>query len=151
MPARAVAEGRPLLEIYERDAFDAEMRRAGIAGLGSFVPQPPPNALLLLPLVRLDPTAAKAVWTLLLAAAYAGAFLVLRRALEADAARLALVFLLPSAALANAFAYGQPYPLLLLALSASLAAALRGRWFRSGLLVAPVLLLKPYALSLIHI
>src|SRR6185369_10137263 len=53
VPARAAVEGRDLGRLYERDAFDREMRRSGLSGMGSFVPHPPPNALLLLPVAAL--------------------------------------------------------------------------------------------------
>jgi alpha-1,2-mannosyltransferase len=145
LPARMVVEGRPLARLYERDFFQAEARRAGLAQLGSFVPQPPANALLLVPLGGLAPVPAKAAWTLVLAAAYAAALPVLRSATGLPWPVVALVLLLPTSSLANALAYGQPYPLLLLLLSLSLLLLLRGREFLGGLLLAPVLLLKLYA------
>ena len=69
VPARAALEGRTLDRAYEWQWFRAEAARVSLPGLGSFVPHPPANALLLLPLAGLSPPLAKAVWTLLLAAA----------------------------------------------------------------------------------
>lgn len=125
------------------------MRRAGIERLGSFVPHPPANALLLTPVARLSPEAAKTAWTLVLAAGYAATALLLPAASGLGAWSAALVLLLPSAALANALAYGQPYPLLLLALTGSLLLLLRGRELLSGLALAPALVVKPYGLPLV--
>lgn len=144
-PARLIWDRGPLDRLYERDAFQAEVRRAGLAQIGSFVPHPPPNALLLLPLAWLPPSTAKAAWTLLLAVAYAATLPVLRALTGLSGWSVALVLLLPSASLANALAYGQPYPLLLLLLSASLLLLERGHAGRAGLLLAPVLALKLYA------
>ena len=132
--------------LYERDGFDRALRRFGLTGLGSFVPHPPANALLLRPLARLSPPMAKTIWTLLLAAAYVGSLLILARTLPLDAPRMALIGLLPTASLANALAYGQPYPLFLLLASASLWAATRERWATAGALLAPIVVLKLYAL-----
>lgn len=120
------------------------MRRAGLAGIGSFVPHPPANALLLLPLATLEPAAAKAAWTLLLALAYAATLPVLRGLTGLPAWSVALVLLLPTSSLKNALAYGQPYPLLLLLLSLSVLLIVRGNGLPGGLALAPVLALKLY-------
>jgi hypothetical protein len=151
VPARTLARGGDVSHLYEREAFDEVERRAGLSMLGSFVPHPPANALLLWPLAHLAPRVAKVVWTLALAAAYAGAFVAASRALAVDHTLLALVWLLPSAALANALAYGQPYPLLLLLMCASLWAMQRGRTGLAGALLAPVAILKLYALPFLAV
>jgi hypothetical protein len=141
--ARAWVDGRPLDRAYERAWFLEEASRQGTPGLPSFVPHPPANALLLGPLARLAPAAAKPMWTLLLAACLVGSFLVLRRVLPLDGWWLALAFLLPITAVRNALLYGQPYPALLLLLCASLWAAARGRSV-AGALLAPLVVLKLY-------
>jgi glycosyl transferase family 87/WD40 repeat protein len=126
-----------------------EAEQAGVAFVGLFMPNPPPNALLLLPLAPLSPPAAKMIWTALLAASLGGAFLALRRVLAAPAWWMALAFLLPTTALANALAYGPPYALLVLLLALALLAMGRGRDWMAGLLLAPVVALKLYALALL--
>jgi len=146
VPARAWREGQSLAGIYERDAFLSEARRQGISTLGSFVPQPPANALLLGPVARLSPAAAKAVWTLVMTLCLMGAFVALRQTLALSPWLLALVFLVPTASLRNALLYGQPYPLLLLFLSVSLLAETRGRSLLAGLLLSPLVVLKLYGL-----
>lgn len=149
LPARARWEGRPLDRAYERLWMSAEAERAGVPFVGLFMPNPPPNALVLLPLAGLPPATAKAVWTVLLACALAATFLVLRRTSSASPWLTALAFLVPSSAMANALAYGPPYPLLLLLIALALAAQLRGREWACGLLLAPVAALKLYGLALL--
>jgi hypothetical protein len=150
VPARLVREGVALDRLYERNFLQNEIRRAGIERLGFFAPNPPPNALLLLPFAGLAPSAAKTAWTVTLGLALAGSFLLLRAALPgASAWLLALGFLLQSASLSNALRFGPPYPLLLLALCASLVALLRGRPLSAGLLLAPVIALKLYGLPFV--
>src|SRR5262249_37840872 len=130
-PARALARGerQELGRLYERDSFQLQVRRAGLARLGSFVPQPPPNALLLLPLGAAEPARAKAVFALLLALGYAASLPLLRALTGLPWQTLALLLLLPTSSLANALVYAQPYPLLLALLSLALLLLLRGRDF----------------------
>ncbi|HET8647632.1 MAG TPA: glycosyltransferase 87 family protein, partial [Vicinamibacteria bacterium] len=123
--------------------------RAGEAYVGLLAPNPPANALLLLPLAGWRAPAAKVAWTAVLAASLAAAFLVLRHITAAPAWLVALAFLLPTAALANTLARGQPYPLLALLIALALAALLRGREWAAGFLLAPVVALKLYALALL--
>ena len=144
--ARARFEGRSLDRAYERTWLEAERARSGIPTLGFFIPNPPANALLLLPVAGLGPYAAKAVWSAFLALCLLLSFLTLRRAVTFSPWLLALVFLVPSASIRNALLYGPPYPLLLLFLSLALLAGLRGRDFVSGLLLAPAVALKLYGL-----
>jgi hypothetical protein len=144
--ARAVAEGRSLHRAYERDWFQEETRRAGIDRLASFVPHPPANALLLLPLAALPPLAAKAAWTLVLVAALLASMVLLARLSGLPVPVTGALLLVSTAALRNALLYGQPYPLLLLLLCLALTALLRGHPYVAGLALAPVLVLKLYGL-----
>jgi hypothetical protein len=149
LPARALRQGRSLDLAYDRLWMAVEAERAGVPFVGLFMPNPPPNALLLVPLAGLPPAPAKAFWTVLLAVALLAAFLVLRRWLPLPAWLLALAFLVPSSSTANALAYGPPYALLLLLSALALGAFLRRRDWACGLLLAPVVALKLYALALL--
>jgi hypothetical protein len=150
LTARAAIQGRPLAGAYERDFWIQESARAGLPTVGTFVPHPPANALLLMPLARLSPAAAKAAWSSLLALLLVASFLMLRRVVpEASAWLVALALLTQTASLRNALLYGQPYPLLLLLLCGSLAALVRGRSLLAGLLLAPVVVLKLYGLPFV--
>jgi hypothetical protein len=142
--ARARLEGRPLDHAYERAWFLAEAARQGVGGLPSFVPHPPANAALLMTVAWMPLGAAKALWTTVLAACLLGSFLILRRVLPVDGWWLALAFLLPLGATRNALLYGQPYPLLLLLLCASLLAEARGHRWAAGVLLSPLVVLKLY-------
>jgi hypothetical protein len=147
VPARLVLAGAPVDSLYERNWLQNEIRRAGIDRLGSFAPNPPANALLMLPVAGLPPAPAKAVWSGILGLALLASFLLLRRLAPGTPSwLLALAFLLQSASLANALRYGPPYALLLLLLCASLWALGEGRPLLAGALLAPVLALKLYGL-----
>lgn len=149
VPARAVLEGRAIDGFYDRRTFEAELTRAGMTEPGSFIPHPPANALMLVPFAWLPATATKAVWVIVLAAFWAAAYLALRRVVEPGPLVLALVFLVPTASLDNAFRYGQPYPMLLAFAAFALAAWVKGRPFLAGVLLAPLFLLKPYGVPLL--
>ena len=150
LSARALRDGRPLEGLYERAFWREESARVGLPTAGTFVPFPPANALLLRPLAGATPATAKALWSGGLALALLASFLALRRlAPEAGAWLVALAVVSQTASLRNALLYGQPYPLLLLLLSASLAILVRGQAFVAGLLLAPVVALKLYALPFV--
>jgi hypothetical protein len=151
VPARVVADGGDLAGIYERVVFDEASRQQGLHTLGSFVPHPPANALLLMPLARFEASTAKAVWTVLLGLAYLASLALLRVLVPVEGVRLAVVAAAPAFAVYNTLAYGQPYPLLLLLLCASLRAATSGRPALAGVLLAPVLVLKLYALPFLAV
>jgi hypothetical protein len=150
LTARAAVEGRPLAGAYERAFWIGESARAGLPTVGTFVPHPPPNALLLLPFARLTPPVAKAAWSGVLALLLLAAFFALRRIVpELSPWLAALALLTQTASLRNALLYGQPYPLLLLLLCLSLLALRRGNALASGLLLAPVVALKLYGLPFV--
>ena len=145
--ARTALEGRSLDHAYERGFWREQGTRTGLPTVGTFVPFPPANALLLLPIARASPPAAKAAWSAALALFLIASFLVLGRIVpDAWPWLAALAVLTQSASLRNALLYGQPYPLILLLLCLSLAALLRGRDLAAGLLLAPIVALKLYGL-----
>lgn len=144
--ARAVLDGRDASRIYERAFWEREGPRAGLPTVGTFQPFPPANALVLVPFAWLPPAAAKLAWSALLSAALALSLLALARALPGTSPwLLALALLAQPASLRNALAFGQPYPLLLLAFCLALLAWTRGRDAAVGALLAPVVALKLYA------
>ena len=149
VPARLVREGVALDRAYERDFLQVHAGRLGIGRAVSFVPHPPLNALWLVPLAGLDPLSAKRLSVAALSAALILAGLVLRRVVDLPAPLLALVFLLPSAATANALDYVQPYPVLLLCLAGFAVCLAGGRPLWAGALLAPVVLAKLYGLPLL--
>lgn len=148
-PAFALAHGRDLGALYQRDGFERAMSDAGLEGLGSFVPHPPANALWLLPFAGLDPSTAKEVWTVLLLlgvglTVWAATMLSPRMGV----AQAVVVVLLPVLAIRNGLAFGQPY-LLLSAWLALGVVALQSRQSRlGGFLLGLGVSFKPYALVL---
>lgn len=144
--ARARFEGQRLDRAYERAWFENERARLQIPTLGLFLPNPPANALLLLPLAGLPPHGAKAAWSGFLAFCLLASYLLLRRVVSVSPWFLGLVFLVPSVSARNALLYGQPYPLFLLLLCSALLAARRERSFLCGALLAPIVVLKLYGL-----
>ena len=110
-------------------------RRSGraCASWASSCPTRPPTRCCCCRWPPLSPAAAKAVWTALLAASLAAAFLVLRRVLPAARpGAMALAFLVPSTAVANALGYGPPYALLVMLVALALLAVQRGHEWASG-------------------
>src|SRR6202035_5146217 len=63
--ARIVADGGPAARLYDNAWFQEQMRsyRIGDPQMGKFAPFPPPTALLLVPLARLQPLDALRVMT----------------------------------------------------------------------------------------
>lgn len=147
--ARVLAEGGDLGALYDRDAFGAAMSRAGLSGLGSFIPHPPANALWLLPLAWLPAAAAKALWSAALVGATFLTIFALGR-LEAGPGpwKAAVIVLAPTLALRNGLAFGQPYPVLAAFLACGALALERRRDFTAGLLLGLGVSFKPYALAL---
>ncbi len=112
---RLVLEGSPLSRAYEDAWFGAEVRRF-FPSIGEiFRPNPPPAALIAVPVAWMEPRAARVVWTLLslaaLAAVAAWAFRRLApRGLAVPLGTLAFFFFQPFRACLH---YGQVYILLL--------------------------------------
>ncbi len=123
------------------------MVKAGLTGLGSFVPHPPANALWLLPLAGLPPDMAKGLWSGLLVFVFAlTAWLLVRLGLDPWLA--IVVVLAPTLAVRNALAFGQPYPVLAaLLIAGALALRLNQPWL-GGFLLGLGVCFKPYALVL---
>jgi len=135
--------------LYDRDAFAGAMSRAGLEGLGSFIPHPPANALWLLPLASLPAAAAKALWSLVLVGALAVTILALARLGAGPGPwKAAVIVLAPTLAVRNALAFGQPYPILVALLACGVLALERRRRFLGGLLLGLGVSFKPYALGL---
>jgi hypothetical protein len=144
--ARTALDQRHFDRVYEEDWFRAQSAPWPELGLVTFLPHPPANAALLTPVCMLTPSAAKVIWTLALVAALVASVIALQKLTNQSAYWAVLVVLLPTAAVSNALAYGQPYPLLLLLVTLALVALEKGRAFTAGALLAPVVILKLYAL-----
>jgi hypothetical protein len=148
--ARVVASGEDLTPAYSDFLwFQQHVDAAGFVGqLGGFVPHPPATALVMLPLVGLEPLAAKRVWVvfdvlLALICAY-----VLGRLAGSSFVSGALALLATGIALANDFAFGQMYLPLLLSL-ALFALLVDREPFWAGVALGAMLPIKPFALPFV--
>ena len=149
VPARVVASGGAVGALYDRDTFDRARVDAGIAGLGSFVPHPPANALWLAPFARLGAGTAKLMWTLILLAAAAGCVACVRAIDPAHGWPGALLVVFgPTLAMRNGLAFGQPYLVLSAMLLVGACLWQQGHVMRAAFMLGLGASFKPYALPL---
>ena len=146
VPARELALGGDLGALYGQSAFQEAMGRAGLEGLGSFVPHPPTNALWLWPLARLAPGQAKLLWTLALCAAIAFSIAGASALMGSDGWTAALWVLAPTLSIRNGLAFGQPYLILAALVTGGALALNQGRQVLGGFLLGLTASFKPYAL-----
>jgi hypothetical protein len=109
--ARIVADGGPAARLYDDAWFQEQMRsyRIGNPERGKFAPFPPPTALLLIPLARLQPLAALRVMTGVSLLFGALSIILLSRILGWSLAEAAAFVLLSGYAVFNVLRFGQPY------------------------------------------
>ncbi|MEP7169104.1 MAG: glycosyltransferase family 87 protein, partial [Bacteroidota bacterium] len=60
--AKLLSEHKDLSVLYDNNLFNQKIKEYGIIANGQFALYPPPNALVLLPLVSFDPLIAKRIW-----------------------------------------------------------------------------------------
>lgn len=147
--ARAVADGVPVVDLYDSAVLHARMRAEGI-GLTDEMIGPPSLTLTLLPLAGLPYVEARRLWLwgVCLPALVVGFALAGRRSGPAGPL-LASVFLL-SAPAAETLLVGQVYPLFLLLHLVALSATERGRHVVAGLAAAPMMAMRGwYGLPLV--
>ena len=129
-----VANHGDVARLYDNAWFEAQMRRyrIGRPWEGKFAPQPPPMALLMLPLARLDPLAALRVMTAFSVLCLAGSILLLARVLRRSLVETAVFVLLSGWAICNGLRLGQPYILVSGCCILGYYARSRGRALLSG-------------------
>jgi hypothetical protein len=109
--ARIVADGGPTARLYDDAWFQAQMRTYGIGDpkIGKFGPFPPPTALLMVPLARLQPLDALRVMTGISLLCLAWSIVLLSRLLGRSLAEAGCLVLLSGYAVYNVLKFGQPY------------------------------------------
>ncbi len=109
--ARIVVDGGPAARLYDDAWFQEQMRkyRIGEPQIGKFAPFPPPTALLLVPLARLQPLDALRVMTGISLFCLLCSIILLSRILGWSLAEAAALVLLSGYAVHNALRFGQPY------------------------------------------
>jgi len=109
--AKIVADGGDVDRLYDDSWFQGQMRRYQIGHTpgGKFTPFPPPTALLLVPLTRLQPLNALRVLTAVSVLCLTCSIILLARILAWSRIDAAVFVLLSGYAVLNALRFGQPY------------------------------------------
>ena len=141
--AKIVADGEDVSRLYDNTWFQDRIRYYGIqdAPAGKFAPFPPPTALLLIPLTRLQPLDALRVLTCVSLACLLGSVVLLSRILSRSLLETSVFVLLSGYAVLNALRFGQPYIVVSTSCIAGYYARLKGRPWIAGVcfgLFAPI-------------
>jgi hypothetical protein len=141
--AAIVADGGPTDRLYDTSWFQEQMRRyrIGAPSEGKFSPFPPPTALLLLPLTRLQPINALRVVTLCNLICLIASIILLAKALSWRVLDAAIFVLLSGYAIVAGLRFGQPYIAVSLSCILGYYAYLERRPFLAGIflgLFAPI-------------
>lgn len=133
--AKIVADGGNTDRLYDNGWFQDQMRRyqIGKPSEGEFKPFPPPTALLLLPLARLQPLDALRVLTVVSVACLVGSIMLLAKILSWSWVDSAVFVLLSGYAVLGALRLGQPYILVSLSCILGYYVRLKSRPFLAGM------------------
>jgi hypothetical protein len=141
--AKIVADGGPADRLYDNSWFQEQMRRygVGVPSEGKFSPFPPPTALLLLPLARLQPIDALRIVTLCSVACLLASIILLAKVLSWSTIDAAVFVLLSGYAIVSGLRFGQPYVIVSLSCILGYYAYLKSRPLLAGIcfgLFAPI-------------
>src|SRR3984957_11307474 len=133
--AKLVADGGNTDRLYDNGWFQDQMRRyrIGKPSEGEFKPFPPPTALLLLPLARLQPLQALRVLTGVSVLCLICSMILLAKILSWSLVESAVFVLLSGYAVTGALRLGQPYILVSLSCILGYYARLKNRPFLAGI------------------
>jgi hypothetical protein len=133
--AKIVSDGGSVERLYDTVWFRQQMRnyRIGNAAEGAFAPFPPPTALLLVPLNRLEPLNALRVMTSLNIMCLICSIILLARILCWSFVDAGVFVLLSGYAVLNGMRFGQPYVLVSLSCILGYYARLKGRPLLAGI------------------
>jgi hypothetical protein len=133
--AKIVADGGNADRLYDNSWFQEQMRRyqIGKPSAGEFSPFPPPTALLLVPLARLNPLDALRVLTCVNVLCLICAIKILAKILSWNFVDCGAFVLLSGFAVLNSFRFGQPYILVSLSCILGYYARLKGRPLLAGI------------------
>lgn len=133
--AKIVADGGNTDRLYDNGWFQDQMRRyrIGKASEGEFKPFPPPTALLLLPLARLQPLDALRVLTIVSVLCLVCSIIMLATILSWRLVDSTVFVLLAGYAVLGALRLGQPYILVSSSCIAGYYARLKGRPLLAGM------------------
>jgi hypothetical protein len=133
--AKIVADGGDVDRLYDDLWFQGQIRRYQIGQMpgGKFSPFPPPTALLLVPLTRLEPLNALRAMTAVSILCLICSIILLSRILSWGFIDSTVFVLLSGYAVLNALRFGQPYILVALSCLLGYYARLKGRPLLAGM------------------
>ncbi len=145
-------DGKDLKDVYDNVEFNRQLLLYGIEGqIVSFVPYPPVNALLMLPIAKLSPLEAKLVWNFLNALLLIACIYLLTKLVRLSFYTIGIIFFLSAFALANNFLFGQAYLLILLFLLLSVYFMMQGKDILSAFFISLSIVLKFYTIFFIFL
>jgi hypothetical protein len=145
-------DGKDLKTAYDNVEFNRQLLLYGIEGqIVSFMPYPPINAILFLPIARLEPLTAKLIWNLLSALLLLLSIYVLSRLASFDFYSTGIMFFFSGYALVNNILFGQAYILVLFCLILSIYYMIEGKDVLSALFMALSIVLKFYTVFFIFL
>jgi len=147
-----LSSGIPAEILYDDSEFNRQRaQKAGIHSREPFAPNPPPTAILFIPLTLVSLPMAKILWECLSLGFLLVFFLIIKKEKNLDLVEsFALIaFAFAFTPLSMNFVYGQMYALLLLLLSSMYWAWRSKRQYLTALFLASLLLLKGFGVFLI--
>jgi hypothetical protein len=138
-------DGKDLIQCYSNADFHKQVLLYGIESqIVSFIPYPPVNSLLMIPIAKLNPLNAKFVWSVLNLLFLFCCIYLTSKITNIDIFICALFYLISGFALINNFLFGQIYLLMLLLLLLSLYYFNKNNIIFSSLFLALSITLKFY-------
>jgi hypothetical protein len=149
--AKIVADGGPADRLYDIPWFQQQMRRyhVGVPSEGKFSPFPPPTALLLIPLTRLQPIDALRVVTLCSVACLIASITLLAKILSWRTIDAAIFVLLSGYAVVSGLRFGQPYVIVSLSCISGYYAYLKRRPLLAGIFFGVFAPIKYFSVPLL--
>ncbi len=143
--ANMLLDSKNLEDAYDNVQFNKQVLLYGIENqFVSFVPYPPVNALILIPLARLAPLTAKLFWNIFNLFLFFGSIYFISRISKLNFFLTGIIFFVSGYAFVNNFFFGQVYLLILFLFSASLYCLFREKGDLAALLISISILLKFY-------
>ncbi|MBS1552161.1 MAG: DUF2029 domain-containing protein [Bacteroidetes bacterium] len=148
--ANMLLDGADLKSAYDNVEFNKQVLLYGIENqIVSFVPYPPVNSLLMLPVARLEPLTAKLIWNILNLIFFLLSAFFISKISGLNLFLTGILFFLSGYAFVNNFFFGQAYLLVLLLFSASLYFLFRENDVLAAFMFSLSVLLKFYTIFFI--
>lgn len=145
--ANMLLDGADLKLAYDNVEFNKQVLFYGIENqIVSFVPYPPVNSLLMLPVARLDPLTAKLIWNSLNLLFFLLSVFFISKISGLNIFLTGILFFITGYAFVNNFFFGQAYLLVLLFFSTSLYFLFKEKDLLSAFLFSLSVLLKFYTI-----